>query len=116
MPPDAVTTTEATSLLDRLPPDVVGYAVLGLIVWWITRAAYRDTSQARDDLLDRLESRLDQTERSLAAVTHDLAQSRRTEHECRARMDALEKKYELRIAELEHEVSQLRGEISEPMI
>lgn len=116
MPPDAVTTTEATSLLDRLPPDVVGYVVLGLIVWWMTRAAYRDTSQARDDLLDRLEARLDQTERSLAAVTHDLAQSRRTEHECRARMDALEKKYEARIAELEHEVQQLRGEISEPMI
>jgi len=112
MTPDKIP-PEANGILDRLPPDVAGYVVLGLVVWWMTRAAYREVSKDRGALLDRLEARLDQTERSLAAVTQDLDQSRRSEHDCRERMDALEAKYERRIAELEHEVQQLRGENSD---
>lgn len=115
VPADTLTPVEAGTILDRLPPDISGYAVLAIVVWWLTRASYKDTSTASQALLDRLEARLDQTERALSAVTQDLEHSRRQEHECRRRMGALEAKYERRIAELEHEVQQLRREYSEPM-
>jgi len=126
MPPETIPPEAANGILDRLPPDVVGYVVLGLIVWWMTRAAYREVSKDRGALLDRLEARLDQTERSLAAVTQDLDESRRSERASHDRLDAMEakyerrsaeieEKYEKRIAELEHEVALLRGEVSEPI-
>lgn len=137
MTPDAVTTTNATSLLDRLPPELVGPVIFGLIVWWLTRNAYRETSRDRGALLDRLESRLNQTETALAEVSQiveskddritdltdalaelrvQLAASQAAEHSCVARIERLEARYEARIAELEHEIVVFRvrlGEVSE---
>lgn len=143
MPPEATpqTTTPAadpTGYLDQLPPEVAPYVVLAIIVWWLTRSAYKDQTQ----LLDRYETRMDQFERTLSNLTQDLEQKEReladarrdldrlqreladardAEERCSARMEEMEERYQERIAELkdkiaelEHEIDQLRSERSEP--
>ena len=115
MPPDAVTTTQATSLIDQLPPQIAPYFIVAALVWWLTRATYKDTSQGQTALLDRYEARLDKLERTLANVTQDLEDSREAEMRCRERMDALEAKYKKQLAGLKQDIEQLRREQSEPM-
>lgn len=126
----------AKSYLDRLPPGVAGYVVLALIVWWLTRKTYKDSTADRDQLLDRYETRFVQIESALSNVSQELEQKTKEleaaradladvreklreaearENRCTERMEALEARYEKRIAELEHEIDVLREERSEPL-
>jgi len=123
MPPETIPPEAANGILDRLPPDVAGYVVLGLIVWWMTRAAYREVSKDRGALLDRLEARLKLAEQAERA-SRDRMDAMEARYESRIseieakyerRNAEIEAKYEKRIAELEHEVALLRGEVSEPI-
>lgn len=111
---------DPAQLIQYLPPEIVGYVVLGLLVIWVSRRGY-------NDLLKRYEARFDQLEKTQGSLAqtliekeHELADLRAalkiaqdSEGRCQLRMERLEARYEKRIAELEHEINQLRSEVSE---
>jgi len=133
MPPETITPETANGILDRLPPDVAGYAALALFILWIARKMYGEQ-------LDDTKSRLSQVETSLANVSQEhhqsiveltaakvelalikkaLETSQKREDLCAERIQKLEERYEKRIAELEEEIAILRvrvGDVSESVL
>lgn len=126
--------TEATA---HLPPSVAGYVVLAAVVLWMARKVYGETGATQQALLDRYSARMDQVEVTLANLTQELdeknadlsralrdladlrvelAAAQASEKRCAHRMERLEARYEKRIAELEHEIDQLRAQMSEPVL
>jgi len=65
-------TEQASDMLDQLPPEVAPYVIVAVIIWWLTRATYKDSSQGQAQLLDRYEVRFKQLEGSLSNVSQDL--------------------------------------------
>jgi len=101
-------TEQATDMLDQLPPEVAPYVIVAVIIWWLTRATYKDSSQGHARLLDRYEARFKQLEQAVE-------RAEAAEDRCTERMEQLERRYERRIEELEREIDQLRVELSEPI-
>ncbi len=112
------------TLTSQLDPAVAPYVALALVVWWLTRRAYKDGTQDRSALLDRYEARFAQLETSLSNVSQELAakttelesakaalaELREKRDDCDRRMRQLEAKYEKRIKELKAEIAELRDQ------
>ncbi len=129
------------TLTSSLDPAVAPYVALALIVFWLTRRAYRESTQDRGQLLDRYESRFSQLESTLSEVTHDLAgknalleeknkeleklrgelaelrdkvsAAQAAEDRCSKRLADAEAKSEKRIRELEGKIAELEAEIEQ---